>query len=871
MYPSTNFTVAPFDFRIFGEIRMKHFTLKTIALACTLCIAAGVLAGTPLRFPAPVARAEEETPNAPEESASLFLPTSYEQYLHLNAPTDAAFCEDKIAIADGKNLYVYDGEEYGVYEHADTVTKIAFSGDGILYFADGTGALYRFSALSASSLVPDSGALLTNCSTFQIAGSYLYSAMATEVETNIARYPLTFSAGAAGEKFGRYEGNITPRMTFTDKLYCAVGNRVYTFDGTDTGSYYGGILDDTQSALSPASFTAFNGAYYYTLNLTDGRGGLYVTNTTGTSRQLIAGSGFSALSVRGESLCCVVQKSVREIDFTGETAAFSSYEITSSSESENRLNGATETVRAKNLIVTADAGNRRLSVYNSETKRYFTVPCVTENGLPYTPARIATDGEIIGVAEGNVVYVYEKDEKGNFSLSFTSVPNNEVSGVACIFGKCYFVTRGFGYGLASPHFVAGEICTRDKGEHDTPVALTADVYGNLYVTRADGAVFRYSEEEFLDPSVPVGMLQNYTLPNGFFSPQTDFEGNLYCMVGATLYQNGKAITTVSAEHCVYLGNEDSPVSFAICYEDGYVYYNFGNYLLRASAAIPNLSVLDAEDSKAEIFRAQDTLTLVSVSAGATGFGTDLNELKTANSPYFPYTHYYRSGSVRRGILLHRTNDYSVVALFEPDHKYTVSLFKTDFYITEVPREEYWRDEEGKQYLSSDVSLSLFPCLMEPLRGERVLRKNEVTLIGVVLSGETSDYEYAYVQTTAGEKGFIPRSFLTSVAPVGESETSRFAYLKESAEGVRFTSESGESLLVTARTRVQIYERENGLLAKIEKDGETYFAEITEENLEQTDYYVISIAIIVVLAVVAALVIGNYFFFRPIKRKREKTN
>ena len=46
------------------------------------------------------------------DNASLFLPASYEEYLPLENPSDVAFSENYIAIADGMNLYVY-AREYG--------------------------------------------------------------------------------------------------------------------------------------------------------------------------------------------------------------------------------------------------------------------------------------------------------------------------------------------------------------------------------------------------------------------------------------------------------------------------------------------------------------------------------------------------------------------------------------------------------------------------------------------------------------------------------------------------------------------------------------------------------------------------------------
>ena len=54
-----------------------------------------------------------------QAQTDLVSPTSYEQYLRLNKPSDIAFCADYIAIADENIIYLYDKKEgvYRKYEH----------------------------------------------------------------------------------------------------------------------------------------------------------------------------------------------------------------------------------------------------------------------------------------------------------------------------------------------------------------------------------------------------------------------------------------------------------------------------------------------------------------------------------------------------------------------------------------------------------------------------------------------------------------------------------------------------------------------------------------------------------------------------------
>jgi len=115
------------------NLYMKGF-LTTILSACLLFAS---VRGTADMLSA---RAESRTnPTAqPEiqssESDSLILPSSYEQYLPLDAPTGVAVCRNYTAVSDGNVIYVYDRAdgEYRLYRHEEnrSVTNLQFSADG---------------------------------------------------------------------------------------------------------------------------------------------------------------------------------------------------------------------------------------------------------------------------------------------------------------------------------------------------------------------------------------------------------------------------------------------------------------------------------------------------------------------------------------------------------------------------------------------------------------------------------------------------------------------------------------------------------------------------------------------------------------------
>ena len=118
-------------------------------------------------------------------NASLFLPESYEQYLALENPADAAFSERYIAVADGVNIHVYSYAKgtYQTYVHDHnpyTISKLQFSEDGELYFSDSAAAsfLYRLK-LEDETLTSQSVEQITmsvGVGSFYLVGDTVYTA-----------------------------------------------------------------------------------------------------------------------------------------------------------------------------------------------------------------------------------------------------------------------------------------------------------------------------------------------------------------------------------------------------------------------------------------------------------------------------------------------------------------------------------------------------------------------------------------------------------------------------------------------------------------------------------------------------------------------
>jgi len=860
--------------------------------ATIFALAAAVLFSGGAALPALQGAAAEEQPTQiveiGKENTALFLPDGYEQYLPLVAPTDAAFSKHYIAVADGDTLYVYDkaAKRYASYKHSSEITKLQFSQDERLFFADRVSitinelsaeSLNRLSAQQAA--IPGDGLVTAHSlpgGTFYIANSTLYCVAVVSTATTVYSCPLTALGQENMVEVGVIDQNITPNLTYADgTLYCAVNEKVYFTNTTGKFAEQAFTLTSATNYGKITSVCFFDGYFYYTASggftenekgekvPTDGlyRSSSRIGSSSEAADRVAEGKLFNSLVVYGDSLYCVKGKSVLQTAFKEDGSAyFTGYELCDSSSSVNRLGDGVATARAKDLLVIADKSNLRLSVYDFTERTYSSIP------VDYTPSLVATDGEKILSSDEHSVYEYTRE--GEF-LSEKAVSQMTITGVACVYGTGYFVTENGGFGMVD-------------GEETLPVfhgggsvgGLAADVYGNLYVGfESDGTVVKYTESEFMNAE-SRGTTIDYKLPNGFSNLSSDFEGNLYCLSDGVLYRNGEKFATLNSEGCVFRKTEAPLRAYALGFEDNTVYFLYDNFILATNALrFPTLSTIPTEGIENTLYAVQGEPCFVNISKGAVGFKTDLGELKpqtkSGEGVSFPFESYFRSEESTKGILLSETSEYKLVALFGKDRKYTANLFKSEF-CEEVDRAEFWKDGEGTLYLTSEVSTCFFPCMMNALRGDRLERATEVSLVGTVAAGDTSEYAYALIEYTVGKNvqmGYVPLSYLTKVTPKPENETFYVGYLKANGDGLILTSEDGEKVTLTERTRAELAETIEGYRARVVVDGKAYFADVTKDDVEIPVSDALRISLIVILCIVAVIIVGVYVVFYPRKKTR----
>lgn len=815
---------------------------------------AAVLLGTAFAFTEQTnASAQSAAAELTTANAQLILPDSYEQYLPLSNPSHIAMSEEHIAVADGSTLYLYDRAEgtYTLYAHTTgqddtptTISELQFTEDGQLYFTDQSTGLYLFGDGSA---IPQN----LSCSTFLIEGETLYYATSVTTGT-VSFYYVPLAAIGNAEKarvlLDQFTGS-EPHFAYENgTLHCMINNNFrYSYDTTTHKQVNGAgsFLNNSVTQIAGLRYVCALGKELYYSSAD----GLYRTDEDGNAELILAGSGFSTLTAYQNTLYCVKGSSIVGIDVTGGTASYTGYEIAAASSSVNRLSGAVDVVRAGELVVTADAGNRRVCVYRIDTDTYSEYPCT------FTPSLVATDGETIVAADGSAIYKLSYSE-----TEFVEIESAvNVAGLACVYGNIYYVTSN---GILGQ--VGGSPAFRSYGI----AGLAQDLYGTLYIAYENGSVYSFTESEFA--AAGGGTQLGFTLPQNYSSFRADFEGNLYCLEGNTLYKNGETFAQIDGGDFVWQQDESDapPVSFALGFEDSEVYFCFGNYVVRSDAdalEIPTLNAISAGDIPATlgVTHASDRL-LVSIPSGTVGILTDLAELK--DSSCFPYRRYYRTEEVKEGVLIGETESYYLVVLFE-DNAYTANVFrKNENYL--LPEESYWTETERSAYLSSTVSPYHFPCLASELGEDKLARGIAVTVQGIVAAPER---DYALIEYTADgatKSGYVPLSYITDISPIAADEESyTLGWIKANDDGILFTADNGETLLVTERTEAKFYQDGDGYTARFEKDGTVYTAHVTAEEMDIGESDALRISLIIILTVLALVIVGSYIYLLPKKGKK----
>ena len=330
---------------------------------------------------------------------SLFLPSSYEEYLPLSEPSSVAVTENYTAIADGLKIYVYDrlAGSYSYYEHSEStdkkITQVQFDENGTLYFSVQSMYLYT---LSVSTLTASNTGVA--CNAFDIHGGSIYYTTIAGTTANIFSRPLSdLSASPVS-----LASNVTdkPALAHNGETLYYTNAGIYLSRADDPG-YTKKLYSSASSSPSAVQSVTFYGDYCY---YTDTAKDLYACRyaSADATSEKIAENCSSVSSPYNGMIYVVSGKTVKQLN--AETRNFTSYEISSSSPSDGRLSSAADCVLSGDTLVALDPGEEsdgdpRLHVLSAATAADRTAKTlhIRTNNAKY----IASDGKTACIATGN--------------------------------------------------------------------------------------------------------------------------------------------------------------------------------------------------------------------------------------------------------------------------------------------------------------------------------------------------------------------------------------------------------------------------------------------------------------------------------------
>ncbi|MBQ8308380.1 MAG: hypothetical protein IJX96_00950 [Clostridia bacterium] len=713
----------------------------------------------------------------------LVLPSTYEEYLPLTAPTDVAVSENHTAIADGNHIYIYDRAEdkYEVFKHEqagiatqDEVKKLQFAANGKLYYADSSSGdnfyelnIHDFTTTKFEDIA---------CDTFVIHDQELYFAGPTGVlySTSLADYdapktPVCLQSSPRDPVLAFWMGELY----FTDNgamqsLYkldtsSETPTQVTTFsEPIEHMSIHGEVFACTTTAGN-----------FYTYALSD------LSQQTKQVKTEDKTGNYSALAAYEGYFYAIKGSAVRQ--YSLQDHAFTSFEICSRSDSVNRLDRAQEIFLAKDKLFVADNGNDRISVYDRTTGAFET-PVPTEIDALYLAANENT--LLAANAEKAILYDLHTESYGAPLLSFENF-NGNIVGVAEVYGKYYLATdKAQFYALTK-----GEewtLTTRGEKAVPAPKALAADAYGNLYVLTSSN-IHRYAEEEFIDPT-KEGEKLNLSIPFDTTEIVVDYHQTVYALSQNSLYNLTAQTESSFATPLVYPETQTaSVISVAFGIEENETYLLCdGTYLIRSARLhLPTVKTIEVNGADEKVFEsAEAEFTVVQTKKNALLVEFELQTLQ--GEEYFPYLGLERDETQKTALVIGEADGYYLLAVFDEtqNHYRTYLALKTacEPLATEDYRTEYTDSERRTGYLTNAIALYKFPYLTELLTAGELARGAEVTLLGEIDELDHAYYHISYTNET-GETvtGYIPQSYandfsglppINETLEVGETESDR---------------------------------------------------------------------------------------------------
>lgn len=751
------------------------------ATILSLCALFAFATPKAIEFRAPFsAHAETQATQTKALQSELLSPSSYEQYLSLNAPTDVAVTDDYTAIADGSTIQVYDRESdtYLRYEHTKKVTKLQFNSGNLLYFLDADTNLYTLDPDRLDKGSATATSLNFVCTTFAIFGSNLYYSHTSGSQSRICKAPLNNLSASTTLLDGL---SLSPALAyFNNELYY-----------TESGKYLNKINPETKGGVTfvaafPAAILSMsihdnvfmcvtdeNNFFAYDL-LTLAESKLAASTTPITK----ATGGYTALSLQEKNAYVIQRKSVKQ--YSVPQRAFTDYEISSASSAANRLNNATDLFLSENKLFLSDVGNKRISVFNTDEKNFEQSISTTLN-VKY----VTSDNETLFTCSDSGAELYDLSAD-NYGVKIADKTNfaGNIVGVAGVYGKYYVVTdRNFFYSLTENDNGEYVWTSAQKSSTRYPSLLTADAYGNLYVV-CESSVYLYNEDNFTTTS-PSNVELTNKLPTDVEKISVDYGENIYALKENTLYKfttpsNGttyKAGGTISLNESLVHSDSALATSFTFSIEDNWTYVLYsGNVLIRTNKLnLPTVKNIPVNGADKRVFSDPAKFSIVLTKPNALAVEYDFEKFQGAD--VFPYLSFDRHEEAFTALKIGEAGSYDLLVTYDEKSGEYKTYLVYDTYCQEVVRSQYeitYDEPYQIGYLAGDAALYKYPFLSKPLRNNQLTRGATLTLLGEIKMLER-EYYYVSYQNEKGETqtGYLPKSYVTFTS--GEASQFQLVY------------------------------------------------------------------------------------------------
>ena len=477
---------------------------------------------------------------------------------------------------------------------------------------------------------------------------------------------------------------------------------------------------------------------------------------------------FSALSIFDGSVYAVDGNIIRRFNVTD--LAFTGYEISNKSASQNRTNAVTDGYLVGNLLLLADDGNHRISICDTKSGDFLT-PIQNAMHTNY----LVSDGNTVLAANADkaILYSMQTETYGAILAEFDNFIGNVV-GAASVYGKYYLALDNYCHYLVEADETGKWTCTETKRVATRqPSLLTSDVYGNLYVA-SGSKIHRYTEEQFL--SIDQDGTEVYgNLPQATSKIMVDYAGSLYALIENNLYKLGQEQAYPLSEPLVYTDTATlTSFTFGIENNETYLIYQENFAAKTTLLNLPTVKTIAVGETDDDIFAKESaSFSVVQTKPDALVVYFDIHALQ--NAEVFPYVSYARRALPFTALKIGETETHNALAIFnESTHEYqTCLVLKTQ--CEELPAEEYRADYETEKigYLSNAVSLYKFPYLNAMLTATRLNAGTEIVLLGEIDKLDHPYYHVAFVnENGARQTGFIPKAYVTlfnGAPPIPETE------------------------------------------------------------------------------------------------------